>query len=375
MRLNTRMLALVGMLIYPALGANASENCEVRSGCSGAALCANPDDTSTAGAWSVGARTVKIQGLTVEVWYPAQDTASLAAGPKSYDMRLWLPAKEQSKVPATKVPPQVCDCFADLPLDTEHGPYPVVLFAHGTGGFRTQTLSLMTHLASRGFVVLAADHPGLYLADLLQFKFGAKVSTDLQSILKALRNEAPEVSFLKGKVALNHIGLIGHSAGGNAVSSLSGLADVEFVVPMAAGGTSNGPDLKGSMILGALNDKVVAYSRQQSAFNASPSPKRLIGLGNAGHLAFSDLCALKNEDGEDMVAVAQKYKIANAGFATGLWDGCSAGQLSPALAATIVNYTVAAGAEEVLQCADRSASFKNLKSRYKEVTEFKETLQ
>jgi hypothetical protein len=374
MRLNTRMLAALGMLAYPAFAAMATENCEVRSACGTATLCAAPEDTSAKGAWTVGARTVKVKGLTVEVWYPAQTQASLATDPKSYDMRLWLPTKEQKKIPDDKVPIQVCDCYADLPFDAEHGPYPVVLFAHGTGAFRTQTLSLMTHLASRGFVVLAADHPGLYLGDLLQFKFGAKVASDLQTILGALRSQAPELSFLEGKLALDHIGLIGHSAGGNAVASLSALEGVEFVVPMAAGGTQNGPDLKGSLIMGALNDKVVAYSRQQSGFNASPSPKRLVGIANAGHLAFSDLCALKNDDGEDMVTVAKNYKIANAGFATGLWDGCAPGQIDPAKARVIVNYTVAAGAEEVLQCVDRSDSFKSLKGRYKEVTEFKETL-
>jgi fermentation-respiration switch protein FrsA (DUF1100 family) len=374
MRLNTRMLAALGMLAYSAFGAQASDNCEVRSGCNAATLCATPDDTSAKGAWTVGARTVNIKGLTVEVWYPAEANASLTAAPKSYDMRLWLPAKEQKKIPDEKVPEQICDCYADLPFDAEHGPYPVVLFAHGTGAFRTQTLSLMTHLASRGFVVLAADHPGLYLADLLQFKFGAKVATDLQTVLSALKSNAAELSFLQGKIALDHIGLIGHSAGGNAVSSLSGLEGVEFVVPMAAGGTKDGPDLKGSLIMGAVNDKVVAYSRQQSGFNQSPSPKRLIGISNAGHLAFSDLCALKNKDGEDMVAVAQKYKIANAGFATGLWDGCAPGQIDPSVARVIVNYTVAAGAEEVLQCVDRTDSFKSLKGRYKEVSEFKEAL-
>lgn len=126
--------------------------------------------------------------------------------------------------------------------------------------------------------------------------------------------------------------------------------------------------------MGALNDKVVAYSRQQSGFDQSPSPKRLIGIDNAGHLAFSDLCALKNKDGEDMVTVAKNYKIANAGFATSLWDGCAAGQIDPAQARAIVNYSVTAGAEEVLQCIDRTGSFKGLKTRYKEVSEFKEAL-
>ena len=42
-----------------------------------------------------------------------------------------------------------------------------VVFVHGTASFRTQSLTQMTHWASRGFVVLAADHPKIRLKDLL----------------------------------------------------------------------------------------------------------------------------------------------------------------------------------------------------------------
>jgi len=374
MRLNTRVILALGILLHPGFSAMANDICELRAGCGEASLCAAPEDTSAKGSFAVGARTIQVKKLNVEVWYPAQTPTSLTAVPKNYDLRQWLPSGEQKKIPDDKVPPQPCDCFADLPVDKVNGPYPVILFAHGTAAFRTQSLSLMTHLASRGFVVLAADHPGLYLGDLLQFKFNAQVTTDLQSILSSLRDESPETAFLKDSVQLKHIGLIGHSAGGNAVSGGAAWEGVEFLVPMAAGGTKDGTGLRGSLILGGLDDKVVAYNRQQTGFQQSPAPKRLVGISNAGHLAFSDLCAMKNKDGEDLVQVAQRFKISNAGFATRLWDGCAKGQLDPLKARQIVNSSVAAGAEEALQCLDRSETFKNFKSRFADVAEFQEIL-
>ena len=84
-----------------------------------------------------------------------------------YDLREHLPKSEQGKISDSKNPWQACSCYRDLPIDEGHGPYPVLVFVHGTAGFRTQSLSQLTHLASRGFVVLAADHPGLMLADIL----------------------------------------------------------------------------------------------------------------------------------------------------------------------------------------------------------------
>lgn len=49
-----------------------------------------------------------------------------------------------------------------------HGPYPVVVFAHGFSGFSGQSLPQMTHWASRGFVVVSADHPSVGLRTFLR---------------------------------------------------------------------------------------------------------------------------------------------------------------------------------------------------------------
>lgn len=49
----------------------------------------------------------------------------------------------------------------------EHGTYPLLMFVHGTAGFRTQSLHQIIHWASRGFIVASADYPGIQLYDLL----------------------------------------------------------------------------------------------------------------------------------------------------------------------------------------------------------------
>src|SRR5687768_5421843 len=48
----------------------------------------------------------------------------------------------------------------DAEPNRENAPYPLVVFSHGLGGFRFQSVFLMEHLASHGFVVIATEHPG-----------------------------------------------------------------------------------------------------------------------------------------------------------------------------------------------------------------------
>src|SRR5579862_2319099 len=137
------------------------------AGCAGASFLPVPADPKARGPWPVGARTVTIGRLTAEVWYPAVVGSDAGQPAVTYDIRKELPAAEASKIPDVDNPVQRCDCARDLPIDAAHGPYPIVLFVHGTAAFRTQSLPIVTHWASRGFVVVAADHPGLDLGDFI----------------------------------------------------------------------------------------------------------------------------------------------------------------------------------------------------------------
>jgi hypothetical protein len=366
----TRWVALFGLLGGAGCGPDeGAPPCRVAA-CAGSVTCERPADPEARGPWPVGVRTVAVAGLTVEVWYPAEFGSDRGRARAVYDVREELPAAERGKIPDRDTPWQACDCVRELPLDRAHGPYPVVLFMHGTAAFRTQSLTQMTHWASRGFVVLAADHPGLYLGDLLAFEGVADLPADGRALLAALRAPAGGLDFLAGHLDASRVGLTGHSAGGRGVSGFADEPGVRAIAPMAYAGVEPGRPgvslLESVLVLGALDDRVAAFERQLAGYAGSPAPKRLVGLANAGHLAFSDLCALKNARGQDLVEIALEHEVANASLASLLWDGCGPEQLSPAAGWAIVNHATTAVFEAALQCQP-GPDFSALQARHPEV--------
>jgi len=342
------------------------------NGCGGQLRLEQSADTALPGAWPVGARTVRAGELTLEVWYPAALGSEVCGAPKRYDLRAWLPDSEQGKIPDADTLIQTCDCRDGLPLDVDHGPYPVIVFVHGTAGFRTQSLAQMTHWASRGFVVVAADHPGLYLADALKLVLKRDLDGDVSRIFEALGAPSGGLGFLSAHLDLDHSGMAGHSAGGAAIAAAGERAGVRVVSPWAAGGTQAGANLESTLVLGGLADQVVPYDKTVEGYLASPAKKRLLGIANAGHLFPTELCWLTNDSGENMLQVAQKYDVENASLAQVLFD-CPADQPSRERARDIVNAATSAAFEETLACAPGDA-FQGLPARYPEIADFREAL-
>lgn len=341
-------------------------------GCDGVPLLPVPEDTSLRGPWPVGARAGVVDDLGLEVWYPATPGSEAGASKLRYDVRTALPEAEQAKIPDDANPWQDCDCYRDLPIDAEHGPYPVVLFIHGTAGFRSQSLEFMTHWASRGFVVVAAEHPGLWLKDLLGSLCGTPspaqdLDGDLATLVAAVRAPAGDLAFLADRVDADRIAMSGHSAGGFAVES--GGADAQVIMPMAGAGVAPGAALRSVLVLGAQSDQIVNYSEQQDGYATSPAPKRLVGLANAGHLAFSSLCSLRNADGQDFLEIAAEFEICGANFAGALFD-CSPDYLPDPTAWQIVQYVTSAALEETLHCSKAGDNFADLTAKFSDVGEF-----
>ena len=48
----------------------------------------------------------------------------------------------------------------NAPVDGSGGPYPVLLFSHGSCGYPLQSTFLLPLIASRGYIVVAPPHPG-----------------------------------------------------------------------------------------------------------------------------------------------------------------------------------------------------------------------
>lgn len=341
--------------------------------CEGRKLYTVPEDPAARGPWAVGARTIDVAGYKAEVWYPAPIGSDAGREKVMYDLREQLPAADRAKIPDEDNPLQACDCVRDLPIDEGRGPYPLVLFIHGTAGFRTQSLTFMTHWASRGFVVVAADHPGMMLGDVLSGMFGFHQASQAEEILDALDKPSGDAAFLDGRLAKGMLAMSGHSAGGGAIGGFGDRARV--LIPMAAGGTSPGTALTSTLVLGGLDDGIAGWSGQENGYASSSPKKRLVGLGGAGHLAFSDICFIGRDAGGILQVALDHGVTVPAIVATLGKDGCNPGQLPPEKAWPIVEYVTAAALEETLACGGASAAkLSATKDTYPDVAEYQEEL-
>jgi len=341
------------------------------------------DDPLAPGPWAVGAQTLSLpiqngSSLRVEVWYPARPGSEQQGQPHQYDLSQFLPAQDADRLPAFALT-QPCNCYRDLPLDTANGPYPVILFLHGAGTFRTASLSQVTHWASRGFVVMAADHPSVQWMDFKTNPLGylfEKQKQQAVELISQLHDPSPPLQFLAGHIDTQRLGVVGHSSGGLAAASLGSVPGVRVIIPMAAGGVEAGAYLRSALVMGADEDKIARINGQQMGFSTSPKPKRFIALENAGHLAFTDLCQLVPKQG-DLLSLMKQHDVSVPWYIESLGhDGCEQTQMPAQISSSIISYATTAAFEETLQCKPRAREkLAATRDLFPGVKEFKETLQ
>jgi dienelactone hydrolase len=336
------------------------------------------------------------------VIYPAEPGSTDGLPETTYDVRDWLPPEERSKVPDQNSPavgPIGGNLFRDVPIDSAHGPYPVVIFVHGTASFRIASGSVNAHWASRGFVVVAADYPGLFLMDQLNSAClypttGAQdIPGDINAQLAALTAASGDLAFLAGHIDMTRLGLSGHSQGGCITATLTTIPNVQIVLPMSGStpGTAS-PSLKSLMFISGMDDTVIGYSfplignvvcplgstTTTGAYQASPGPpgvaKRLVGITGGGHLVPTDLCQT-NAVGRNAVQEAQADGVCgvNTAVIIGLPALFDCGTIDMAVGIAAVNYASTAALEETLHCKDRSAQFASLQAQLPQVGEFHQT--
>jgi hypothetical protein len=370
----------------------------ITEGCKGQKLREGiSDDPGEPGPWPVGAVTTTLGGIPAEVWYPAKQGSQVGKKLVSYDIREHLPDADFDKIPEANNPTQACDCYRDLPLDEEAGPYPVILFIHGTAGFRTTNLDNATHWASRGFVVIAGDHPGIRLKDMLGAASlgggggGAADQTgDGRRMLEELAKTAGDVAFLKGHIDMDRVGALGHSAGGGAVSNYGDIADV--IVIYAAGSGISDPTRATSMmsLMGSTDN--VAGAGTAGYDSSTTATKRFVSITKGGHLVGGNLCTLRDptDPNKDIVDLAEEYKLGGLLGQLGLvrqlfgqlFDGCNDPMDDPKgkfIAATrgieVMNYVTAGVFEETLHCADRAGALSDTEKEFGgDIAEYLEVL-
>ena len=324
-------------LVAPAAGA----------ACAGILLAA-PADLAAPGPWPVGARTVDVDGVTVEVWYPARPGSERGVPLARYDLRTAMPPAEAAKIPDADNAWLPCACARDLPVDDAHGRYPVVVFFHGAASFRAQSAFLATHWASRGFVVIAPDLPGVGLAAVLGGGGGMPLGVPAAMLDLLARAPAPDpLAFVRARLG-NRVAVVGHSLGTVLAGAILERPEIDVVIAMA-GSTRDEPIAGSTLLLGGDHDRIAPTAGVRAAIGDRPRT-RLAILHGAGHLAFTDLCTLGADRGGSL-AIARAHGVALPDILVELAsDGCRPEDAPFAATAPPIRALTAGALEERLRC-------------------------
>jgi dienelactone hydrolase len=308
------------------------------------------------GPFAAGVTTVALPYGPVEVWYPVEHAATAGHARDSYDIRDWLPPDLASRVPKG-LGSMGTDAYRDV-APSVHGPFPLVLFAHGLYSFRDQSTFLTSWLASWGFVVAA---PEFTTHDLTEYFLLAgatppagpsdyQVLFDTEQLL--FHESAGGSGRLHDLVRPGKIGVVGHSLGGLDAIQFASRPEVAVYVALAAGNARPPADLpaKASLYMTGSDDHDVEPAWVKGTYLAAPSPKKFVSLPKAGHLAFTDLCLIaRGQGGVGAIGSALRMNLPEgAPFIGRAVDGCAPGNLPAAAGFSIIRQVVTAELESTL---------------------------
>lgn len=166
------------------------------------------------GPYAVGARDFVIEDakrpLNITVWYPALNPDG-AAEAATYKFVVF-----PDKIPVTSAG----HALLEAPPDSKGGPYPLIIFSHGHLMYRWQSTYLTEHLASWGFIVMAADHFENTTTDMNETNgdtdplFNYYRPIDVGREIDYADKLTAADGALKGLIDTSRVGVTGHSFGG-----------------------------------------------------------------------------------------------------------------------------------------------------------------
>ena len=271
-------------------------------------------DLASDGPYDVGVATVTVNGeserpLTVEVWFPLAPDAGADDDPVRYTF-LTGDFYESPRAVATDA--------ADLATD---GPFPLVVYTHGSGGIRFVHSDYTEVLASHGYVVAAPDHTGntsveqfLGIEDEIE-QIALNRPLDVIEVIDAFTDPADaEAGPYAAMVNADQIAVTGHSFGGfTSYAVVSGYENdlgaspaddrVDAIIPLApAVGPRSGPTLLTDDALAAVDvPALVMVGTDDKTTPVNPnveraweftqsSPHYRLELVAAEHQSFTDVC-------------------------------------------------------------------------------------
>jgi len=298
----------------------------------------DPSAPDAPGPYGIGVTTMEVDDgsgriLPVEIWYPAEPAEDAPVEVYQLKVGALVVAEDTSPLGAVR----------DAPLSYAGAPHPTVVFSHGFGATRLQSLYMTEHLASHGFVVAAPDHIGNTIRELIDTssadtaiesagKRPHDVSVTLDAILE--RSDGWPDDPLAFAVDPNRLGVAGHSFGGFTTLRVAGAeidvgaaasyctanpddlfcdgwppsepfptaqGDDRFIaaLPQSPGGAAafGGKGLSAItmpiMIQAGTADTTTPYQAEAvEPYQALVGPAWLWSLTDAGHYTFSDMCRL-----------------------------------------------------------------------------------
>ncbi len=152
--------------------------------------------------------------------------------------------------------------------------HPIVTWGNGTGATPSMYRTLLNHLASHGFVVIASNSP--------QVAQGTPPPM-LAGVTWVLEQNEDPASPMHQRIDPSHVGATGHSQGGFATTSAAGDARITTIAPLC--GASAQRNLHGpALLLCGGQDTTVPCSSVQSAYNSiSTQPVMLASYLAADH--------------------------------------------------------------------------------------------
>jgi predicted dienelactone hydrolase len=264
------------------------------------------------GPYKVGVQTITItdaarnRPLTVDVWFPL--TAGVEGALHEYTL---VPGSFYRSPAAISATPT--DAAGD-------GPFPLVVYSHGSGGIRYVASYYTEMIASHGYIVVAPDHTGNTATDRIagsgtEFDVTAfNRPNDVKVVIDAMVDPAnAEAGAFAALVDPERIAVTGHSFGGftslavasgytNSLGTFAADPRVDAIIPLApASGTGDGRLLSDAdlaaikiptMLIVGTDDKTTPVdpniTRAWAHFSSSTLYR--IELVAAEHQSFTDIC-------------------------------------------------------------------------------------
>ena len=273
------------------------------------------------------------RNVVVQAWYPAAEASRGLSSPyidglgRLPDYVSLLPGFVMSRYDRIQ-----SNGILDAPISTDRSRWPVVVFSPGYGASRAFYTSLVSGLASRGYVVLAVDHP--YEAALVELADGRIVTTvenfskddgdrigymirhldlrasDVSCVLDQIQRVDVLGEVLFHRLDLDHIGVIGHSFGG---ATAAVAMDRDPRVKAAANidgtlyGSIAGKALKGQFLLLQSDPAETHHSEWYLSGNRQLLENLEAGgfryeIGGANHYGFTDVPLFFSAPGRFLLA-------------------------------------------------------------------------